>query len=81
VIGKKPGASDAVVVPGGHFDSVSGLSGANDSASGTAVLLAITEVLADGYLRYTLRIVPSGSEELALLGSRFYAQELNSAEL
>ena len=37
VIAQKPGASDAVVVLGGHFDSVPGLSGANDNASGTAV--------------------------------------------
>ena len=32
-------------------------------------------------MRYTSSIVPFGSEELALLGSRFYVQELNSAEL
>ena len=81
VIAQKPGASDAVVVLGGHFDSVPGLSGANDNASGTAVLLAIAELLADVDLPYTLRIVPFGSEELGLLGSRFYVQELSSAEL
>jgi len=32
-------------------------------------------------LPYTLRIVPFGSEELGLLGSRFYVQELSSAGL
>ena len=69
------------MVLGGHFDSVPGLSGANDNASGTAVLLAIAELLADVDLSYTLRIVPFGSEELGLLGSRFYVQELSSAEL
>ena len=81
VIAQKPGASDAVVVLGGHFDSVPGLSGANDNASGTAVLLAIAELLADVDLPYTLKIIPFGSEELGLLGSRFYVQELSSAEL
>ena len=81
VIAQKPGASDAVVVLGGHFDSVPGLSGANDNASGIAVLLAIAELLADVDLPYTLRIVPFGSEELGLVGSGFYAQELGSAEL
>ena len=59
---------------------MSGLSGANDNASGTAVLLVITELLADVDLPYFLRIVPFGSEELGLLGSRFYVQELSSAE-
>ena len=74
LIAQKPGASDAVVVLGGHFDSVPGLSGANDNASGTAVLLAIAELLADVGLPYTLRIVRFGSEELGLLRSRFYVR-------
>ena len=34
VVAQKPSASDAVVVLGGHFDSVPGLSGANDNAQG-----------------------------------------------
>ena len=46
MIAQKSGASDAVVVLGGLFDSVSGLSGANDNASGAAVLLDIAEQLA-----------------------------------
>ena len=54
VIAQKPGASDAVVVLGGHFDSVPGLSGANDNASGIAGLMAIAELLTDVDLSYTL---------------------------
>ena len=81
VIAQKLSASDAVVVLGGHFDPVPELSGANDNASGTALLLAIAELLADVDLPFTLRIVPFGSEELGLLGSRFYVQELSNAEL
>ena len=81
VISPKPGASDAVVVLGGHFDSVPGLSRANDNASGITVLLAIAELRADVDLSYTLRIVPFGSEELGSLGRRCYIQELSSAEL
>ena len=81
MIAQKPGAGDAGVVLGGHFDSVPGLSGANDNASGTAVLLAIAELLADVDLSYALRVVSFGSEELGLLESRFYVQELGSREL
>ena len=81
VIAQKSGASDAVVVLGGHFDAVPRLSGANDNASGTAVPLAIAELLADVDLPFALRIVPFGSEELGLLGSHFYVQELSNAEL
>jgi Zn-dependent M28 family amino/carboxypeptidase len=56
---------------------VPGLSGANDNASGAVILLTIAELLADAELPYTLRIMPFGG----LLGSRFYVQELSSAEL
>ena len=45
VITRKLCASDAVVVLVGHFDLVPGLSGANDNASGIAVLMAIAELL------------------------------------
>ena len=81
MIAEKKGPGDAVVVLGGHYDSVPGISGANDNASGTAVLLAIAEHLAEVDLPFTLRIVPFASEELGLLGSRFYVQSLSDEEL
>ena len=81
VIAEKKGPGDAVVVLGGHYDSVSGISGANDNASGAAVLLAIAESLRTVDLPFTLRIISFGSEELGLLGSQFYVQSLSEAEL
>lgn len=81
VIAEKRGPGDAVVVLGGHYDSVPGISGANDNASGTAALLAIAEGLAEVDLSFTLRLVAFGSEELGLLGSQFYVQSLNEEEL
>jgi len=83
VIAEKKGAGpgDDVVVLGGHYDSVSGIAGANDNASGTAVLLAIARKLASVDLPFTLRIVPFGSEELGLLGSQYYVQSLTDREL
>jgi len=41
VIAENTGAGEAVVVLGGHYDSVAGIAGANDNALRTAVLLAI----------------------------------------
>ena len=38
-------------------------------------------MLADADLPFTLRIVPFGSEELGLHGSRFYVQSLSDEEL
>jgi len=79
VIAEKTGPGDAVVVLGGHYDTVPAISGAN--ASGTAVLLTIARLLAESELPFTLRIVPFGSEELGLLGSKFYVQSLSEDEL
>lgn len=81
VIAEKKGPGDAVVVLGGHYDTVSGLSGANDNASGISVLLAVAQILAEDNLPFTLRIIPFGSEELGLLGSNFYVESLSDEEL
>ena len=81
VIAEKKGPGDAVVILGGHYDSVTGISGANDNASGTAVLLAIAETLAKVDLPFTLRIIGFGSEELGLLGSQFYVESLSEDDI
>ena len=81
VIAEKKGFGGAVVVLGGHYDTVPGVSGANDNASGTAVLLAIAESLSEVELPFTLRIIAFGSEELGLLGSQFYVQSISGEEL
>ena len=81
VVAEKKGHGDSVVVLGGHYDSVPGIPGANDNASGTAVLLAIAESLQGVDLPFTLKIIAFGSEELGLLGSQFYVQSLSDEEL
>ena len=81
VIAEKQGPGEAVVVLGGHYDSIPEVSGANDNGSGAAVLLAISENLSDVDLPFTLRIIAFGSEELGLLGSQFYVDTLNQEEL
>ena len=81
VIAEKKGPGESVVVLGGHYDSVPGIAGANDNASGAAVLVTLARMLADGDRQVTIRIVPFGSEELGLLGSRFYVESLSENEL
>ncbi|MEK7806144.1 MAG: M28 family metallopeptidase, partial [Chloroflexota bacterium] len=80
VVAEKPGPGERVVVLGAHFDTVPGVSGANDNASGTAVVLTIAKELAREPVPYTLRFVAFGSEELGLLGSRHYVDSLSAAE-
>ncbi len=81
VIAVKKGPGEAVVVLGGHYDTVPEIIGANDNASGAAVLVTLARMLADVDLPFTLRIIPFGSEELGLLGSRFYVESLTEEEL
>ena len=45
------------------------------------MLVTLARMLADADLPFTLRIVPFGSGELGLHGSRFYVQSLSGEEL
>ena len=80
VVAEKLGPGERVVVLGAHLDTVAGVSGANDNASGTAVVLTIAKELAREPLPFTLRFVAFGSEELGLLGSKHYVESLSAAE-
>jgi len=65
------------IIVGAHFDTVDNSPGANDNASGTAVVLAVARFLADVPCRNSpVTIVFFDQEELGLFGSRRYAQQL-----
>lgn len=67
------------IVLGAHFDSVSS-PGASDNASGTAVILEVARLLSKPDIRknlnYNIEFVAFGAEELGLLGSKEYVEEL-----
>ncbi|MFC1611867.1 M28 family peptidase [Myxococcota bacterium] len=70
---------DEIVVVGAHYDSVSTTPGADDNASGVAVLLALARALADQPLERTLKLVAFANEEPPFfqseeMGSWVYAQ-------
>ena len=81
VIAEKPGFGDKVVVLGAHYDTVADISGANDNASGTGVLLTLAGELATEDLPFTVRFVAFGSEELGLRGSNHYVASLTEIQL
>jgi aminopeptidase YwaD len=60
---------DEVVVVGAHFDSVPGSPGANDNASGVAVVLEAARVLAGAPLARSVQFVLFSAEEVGLHGS------------
>jgi len=78
VIGELPGRGDGeeVAVVCAHLDSVLGVTGAGDNASGVSILIELARVFAARGSRRTLRFAAFGSEEIGLRGSVRYAREL-----
>jgi Zn-dependent M28 family amino/carboxypeptidase len=71
-----------MIVVGAHFDTVTNSPGANDNASGVAVVLALARYLKDTPCRTApITIVLFDQEELGLFGSRAYAQTLVPANV
>lgn len=64
------------VLVGAHYDGVPGSPGADDNASGVAVLLELAQAIAQNPARVPVRFVAFDLEEYGLLGSRAYAANL-----
>ena len=81
--GTPPGARARQVLVTAHYDSrvtdvldaTSDAPGANDNASGVAVLLELARVLAAVPLESTVVLVATAGEEQGLLGARAYARK------
>ncbi len=73
-VGIFPGRTDSMIVIGGHIDSdFRENPGANDDASGTAVMLELARVWSSMPRRYTLVFAAFGGEEGGLIGSKWFA--------
>lgn len=73
------GAGREIIV-GAHFDTVMNSPGANDNASGTAVVLAIARLLQDVPCRTApVTVILFDQEEVGLFGSRAYAMSRDPA--
>jgi Zn-dependent M28 family amino/carboxypeptidase len=77
------GRIDRVVVVGGHLDSVIEGPGINDNGSGASTILEIALQMAKLGIkpRNKVRFAFWGAEELGLLGSEYYVQNLSVADL
>ena len=77
VVAETRGAKRNVVMAGAHLDSVQDGHGINDNGSGSAVLLEVAEQLAHHKKpNNRVRLAWWGAEELGLLGSEHYVEEL-----
>lgn len=77
---KEPETHDIVVI-GAHHDSVAGAPGANDDASGTAMTLELARVLKTVPTDTEIRFITFGAEELGLIGSNHYVEQLSKEEI
>jgi len=79
VIATRPGGPQTLVIAG-HIDSVAAGPGANDNASGTAVVLELARVMAARETPFTLKFIGFDAEEIGLVGSNYYVSQLSEAE-
>jgi len=75
--------SDDVIMFGSHLDSVAAGPGINDNASGSATLLEMALVLDDSKKSHKskVRFAWWGAEELGLMGSRHYVDNLSDQDV
>jgi hypothetical protein len=84
VIGYIPGTEhpDSFILFTGHYDHLGGMGdvyipGANDNASGIAMLLDMAEYYKKHPPRYSVVFIAFGGEEAGLVGSYFFVKELD----
>jgi len=79
VIAVKRGASSQEIVVGAHYDSVDVGRGADDNASGVAVMLEAAARVRPVETPYTIQFVAFGAEEMGWHGSRYHVGLLGEA--
>ncbi len=85
--GTQKGSEERYFVVGGHYDSIRSINedatgdapGANDDASGTAVIMELAELMSRHEFDATLVFVAFAGEEQGLLGSTHFAEEAKKA--
>ncbi len=87
VFAERKGTSSEVIVIGAHIDSKSPSRGANDNASGVAVMLETARILAQADVTPTVRFIAFGAEEISgatpddhHFGSRGYVDAIDAAQ-
>ena len=80
IVGRlSPHRAGSLVILGAHFDSVQGTPGADDNASGVAVLLEAARLLARARVGSQVLFCAFNLEELNMIGSGYFAKKLKSA--
>src|SRR5690242_13902238 len=80
IVGRLPQKrSDSILIIGAHLDSVQGTPGADDNASGLAVMLESARLLARSRTRRQIVFCAFNLEEFGMIGSGEFARKLKQA--
>ena len=80
IVGRLGRSQEPPIVIGAHIDAVEGTPGADDNASGVAVLLEAARVLSQANLTSPITFCAFNLEELNMIGSSTFARKLKAAE-
>jgi alkaline phosphatase isozyme conversion protein len=80
VVAIKTGSSSQEIIVGAHYDSTEAAPGADDNASGVAVMLEVAKLIQNGGNPYTIRFIAFGAAESGLLGSYAYLNQMSQEE-
>jgi Zn-dependent M28 family amino/carboxypeptidase len=80
VVAIKNGDSAQEIIVGAHYDSPKAGLGADDNASGVAVMIEAAKLVKDASTPYTIRFIAFGAGESGLLGSYAYLNQMSQAE-
>ena len=78
---KRKAVPTPLVIVGAHYDAVTAGEGADDNASGVAVMLELAERMAKFKIEYDLVFVAFGAEEAGLRGSRFFVESMDQSDV
>jgi Zn-dependent M28 family amino/carboxypeptidase len=81
VIAVKEGLSPQEIIVGAHYDSPPLGTGADDNASGVGVLLEVAQRIQNISTPYTIRFILFGAEEIGLERSKYYAGQMQDADI
>ena len=80
VVAVKGGKSAQEIIVGAHYDSVEVGKGADDNASGVAVMLEVANQIKNESTPFTIRFIAFGAEETGLLGSYAYVNKMSQTD-
>ena len=82
IVAEKKGATfpQRVFILGAHYDTVPGSPGADDNASGIAVLLEVARKIRTAHVNGSVRFIAFSLEEYNFIGSAHYVEKLKKGE-